>query len=137
SRPATSPRGMPRRSRSSGRTARSGRTTARGRAAPDSPALEARPGLQPAVGYHGLVLRELRRRGAGVVGQDAQSGAHREAFGDGGVDAVDARDDAMLLVGAVDGVARDGRAVLRADLAVAVVAPLALRAAVAAHRHPP
>src|SRR5690606_18108460 len=101
-----------------------------------SPPVEARPGLVAAVRRDGLVLRELRRRGACMVRQDPQPRAYRETLRDVMVDPIHARNDAVLLVGAVHDVAVDGRAVLRAHPAEPEVALLLLRAAVAAHRHP-
>src|SRR5690606_34338990 len=93
---------------------------------PPSPPVEAGPNFYPAASQDGVVLRKLRRRRTGMVRQDAKPGADGETLDDAAVDAVCAADDAVLLVGAVNGVAGNGRAVLRADLAVAEVALLVL-----------
>src|SRR5262245_37023387 len=103
-----------------------------------SPAIETPPCLQAALRADRVVIRELRAGGAGVIGQDAQQSTHREASDDVPLDpAVAARDDPVLLVCAREQEAVGHLAVDVAHDAVAKIALLPLRSAVAAHGHPP
>src|SRR5262245_11722875 len=99
-----------------------------------SPAIETPPCLHAALRADRVIIRELRAGGAGVVGQDAQQSADREASGDVPLDpAVAARDDPVLLVCAREQQAVGHLAVDVAHGAVAKIALLPLRSAVADH----
>src|SRR5215470_9394090 len=66
-----------------------------------SPAIEASPCWRIAVRRDDVILGKLRAGGAGVIGQDAQPGADREALADArNGRAVAAGHDAVLLIGA-------------------------------------
>src|SRR5262245_57182532 len=102
-----------------------------------SPAIETPPCLHAALRADCVIIRELRAGGAGVVGQDAQQSADREASDDVPLDpAVGARDDPVLLVCAREQEAVGHLAIGVAHDAVAKIELLLLRSAVAAHCHP-
>src|SRR5262245_10321599 len=93
-----------------------------------SPAIETPPCLHATLRADRVIIRELCAGGAGVVGQDAQQSAHREAFDDVPLDpAVAARDDPVLLVCARKQEAIDRLAVDVAHKAVAKIELLPLR----------
>src|SRR5262245_4174548 len=80
-----------------------------------APGVESRPRLDVAAREDSLVLRVLCPCGTGVIGKDAQACADRKPGGNCVVDTFRAAEDAMFLVGAVEDVACDRLAVVRAD----------------------
>src|SRR4051794_38713442 len=102
-----------------------------------SPAIETSPLVDRAAGRDRRIVAELRGSRTGVIGQDAQPAAEREALHDIALDAAAGpRHDAVILIGVAHDEAVERAAFQVADGAVAVVDALALGAAVAAHRHP-
>src|SRR5262245_62956899 len=95
-----------------------------------SPAIETPPCLHAARRADRVIIRELRAGGAGVVGQDAQQSAHREASDHVPLDpTVAARDDPVLLVCTPEQETVGHLAVDVAHGAIAKIALLPLRSA--------
>src|SRR5450830_738186 len=98
--------------------------------------MQATPSVRQAIGIHGMIIRELRAGGTGMIGQDAEPTADGEAH-DKLVTVASAQgDDAVFLIGAGDLRAVDPGTGFGAHLAVTEVLTLTLCATVTTHGHP-